>query len=265
MKIATTKFGDTMRQDWDERARKNAFYYIASWREDWNEGFFLQSGEEDYQNLAAEILKRHVPPTFAVMLELGCGAGRMTRSFAQRFKRVIAFDISSEMLERAKALHGGIDNITWTQGNGVDLSAIPSASMEFVFSYLMLQHLPSRALVCSYISEILRVLAEGGICLFQFNGTAEKNMNWKGRAAWGLVDSFWALRLNRASRSMAKMLGLDPEMAGKTWHGVSIKSEHVANAVRQSGGTVLELLGGETAMAWCCARMSSKSGESRGT
>jgi ubiquinone/menaquinone biosynthesis C-methylase UbiE len=265
MKIATMKFGDTMRQDWDERARKNAFYYIASWRKDWNENSFLQSGEEDYQNLVADILKRHVPPTFAVMLELGCGAGRMTRSFAQRFKRVVAFDISSKMLELAKSLHGEIDNITWTQGNGVDLSGVPSASMEFVFSYLVFQHLPSKALIRSYISEILRVLVEGGICLFQFNGTAEKNMNWKGRAAWGVVDLFWALRLKRASRYTAKMLGLDPEMAGKTWHGAGVKSEHVANIVGQSGGTVLELLGAETPMAWCCARKGSKSGESYGT
>ena len=28
---------ETMRRDWDERARRNAFLYIASWRKDWNE------------------------------------------------------------------------------------------------------------------------------------------------------------------------------------------------------------------------------------
>ena len=33
MKTDTT---DLMLQDWDERARKDAFHYIASWRKDWN-------------------------------------------------------------------------------------------------------------------------------------------------------------------------------------------------------------------------------------
>lgn len=245
---------EAMRRDWDERARKDAFYYIASWRKDWNEDSFLQSGEDDYERLVAAILERHAPPSHGIMLELGCGAGRMTRSFAQRFERVIAFDISSEMLERAKVLHAGIDNITWTQGNGVDLSGIPSASANFVFSYLVLQRLPNQALVSTYIGEILRVLVDDGVCLFQSNGTAEKNMNWKGRTVWGFVDLLRTMQLNRASRSAAKMLGLDPEMAGKTWHGVDVKSKRITGAVGRSGGRVLELLGVETPMAWCCAR-----------
>jgi len=38
--VDTTEF---MRQDWDERARKDAFYYIASWRKDWTEESFFQS------------------------------------------------------------------------------------------------------------------------------------------------------------------------------------------------------------------------------
>lgn len=257
MKIGTTNFGDTMRQDWDERARKDAFYYIASWRKDWNEDSFLQSGENDYQGLVADILVRHAPPSDAVMLELGCGAGRMTRSFAQRFKRAIAFDISTEMLDRAKTLHAGVNNIVWTQGNGVDLSGIPSASVDFVFSYLVLQHLPSEGLMGSYIGEILRVLVEGGICLFQFNGTHEMNMNWRGRSAWGFVNSLWAFGFKRASKFVAKLFGFDPEMAGNTWHGVSISTEYVAKAVGQSEGKILEFLGAGTPMAWCCAKKSS--------
>ena len=109
----------------------------------------------------------------------------MTRSFARRFKRVLAIDVSSEMLKRAKSLHVEYNNITWIHGNGIDLSPIPNDSMDFVFSYLVLQHFPTAALVRAYIREMLRVLKTGGICLFQFNGTADKNMNWKGRAAWG--------------------------------------------------------------------------------
>jgi ubiquinone/menaquinone biosynthesis C-methylase UbiE len=256
MKTDTSKFSATMREDWDTRARKNAFYYIASWRQDWNEATFFQSGEDDYEKFVAGILNRHAIPASSMMLELGCGAGRMTRSFAQRFTRVTAIDISAEMLKHARTLHADIKNINWIQGNGLDLAGISNGSVDFVFSYLVLQHLPNEDLVRSYIGEMLRVLKVGGICLFQFNGTADRNMNWKGRVAWSLMDSLWELRLRRASRSAAKLLGFDPEMVGKTWHGTDVKSAQIADVVRQNRGTVLELLGAKTPMAWCCARKS---------
>jgi len=265
MKTKTSQLTDAMREDWDSRARKDAFYYIASWRQDWNEASFFQSGEDDYEKFAAGVLARHTIPTSTAMIELGCGAGRMTRSFARRFKRVTAIDISSEMLKRAEALHAEIDNVTWVQGNGLDLSGIPTDSMDFAFSYLVLQHLPTAELVNSYIGEMLRVLKLGGMCLFQFNGTPDKNMNWKGRAAWSLVDSLRELRFERASRSVAKLLGFDPEMAGKTWHGTDVKSMQVVESVQRNGGVVLELLKANTAMAWCCARKPLTGGETHGT
>jgi hypothetical protein len=37
------KLAETMRQDWDERARKGAIHFIASARQDWTEESFFQS------------------------------------------------------------------------------------------------------------------------------------------------------------------------------------------------------------------------------
>jgi len=82
---------NAMRREWDTRARKDAFHYIASWRKDWDVSAFLKSGEEDYERLVAPVLERlGFSPDGKTMLELGCGAGRMTRSFAGRFGRVLA-------------------------------------------------------------------------------------------------------------------------------------------------------------------------------
>ena len=70
---------DIMRRDWDARARRNAFVYIASWRKDWEETSFFESGEQDYQRLVEPILKQlQFDPASKSMAELGCGAGRMT-------------------------------------------------------------------------------------------------------------------------------------------------------------------------------------------
>jgi ubiquinone/menaquinone biosynthesis C-methylase UbiE len=130
---------DLMRKDWDERARKDAFHYIASWRKDWTPESFFQSGEEDFQRFVAPVFERfRWEPQGKAMLELGCGAGRMTRSFSQRFSRVYAFDISAEMLRHAQTLYPEAANVAWTLGNGADLSGLKDESVDFVFSYIVL-------------------------------------------------------------------------------------------------------------------------------
>ena len=242
-----------MSRDWDARARKNAFHYIASWRKEWDLDSFIASGEEDFGGLVAPVLARcGLPAAGKCMLELGCGAGRMTASFAKRFERVYALDISHEMLSRARRIHTAQKNILWLLSNGADLSCVASDSMDFVFSYLVLQHLPEEALALQYIREMLRVLRPGGVFLFQFNGGFEPTMNWRGRLAWEVVDVLWAARLGMLSRTVASALSLDPALAGKSWRGASLKAGSVAECVHASNGVVREIYGENTPMAWCC-------------
>src|SRR5215510_1607846 len=77
---------ESMRQEWDARARKDALYYVASWRRSWDVSDFLNSGEDDYQRFVAPVFNRcGFSSKGKRMLELGCGAGHMTHSFATRF------------------------------------------------------------------------------------------------------------------------------------------------------------------------------------
>ena len=248
---------DLMRQDWDQRARDDAFHFIASWRGDWTPETFFESGEEDFQKLVAPVLERHrYDPQGRSMLELGCGAGRMTRVFARRFSQVYAFDISKEMLGHAKALLPEAGNVTWTLGNGTDLSPLGDASVDFAFSYIVLQHMPEPEFAHRYIREILRVLKPGGMFLFQFNSVPKVTMNWKGRLAWGIVDFPWSLGFRRLSRGIASLLGLSPDIAGKSWRGASLGVRDVRQTLQSAGGTLLEMTGEETPMTWCCGLKS---------
>lgn len=245
---------ESMRQEWDARARKDTFYYIASWRKDWDVSDFLESGQKDYERLVSPMLDRiGFSPAGKAMLELGCGAGRMTHVFAARFGHVFALDVSVEMLDRARKLVPGARNVEWMQANGLDLRELASDSVDFAFSYLVLQHLPDEKTVCDYIRELLRVLNESGICLFQFNGMTKPTMNWKGHLAWNVIDSLWSIHLPAMSRFLARMLGFDPDMAGKSWHGTAMTTKSVIEAVNTAGGTVLEISGQGTPMASCCA------------
>jgi SAM-dependent methyltransferase len=242
-----------MSRDWDARARKNAFHYIASWRKEWDPESFITSGEADFERLVVPVLARcSLPAAGKWMLELGCGAGRMTASFAKRFELVYAFDLSHEMLIRGRRMHTAQKNILWLRSNGVDLSCVASDSIDFVFSYLVLQHLPEEALALQYIREMLRVLRPGGVFLFQFNGGLKPTMNWRGRLSWGLTDALWAAGLGTLSRGVASALGLDPALAGRSWRGASIVASSVAECVHASSGMVREISGANTPTAWCC-------------
>jgi SAM-dependent methyltransferase len=241
-----------MREDWDERARRDAFHYIASWRKDWDPESFFQSGEEDYDRFVAPVSGRsHWEPEGKSMLELGCGAGRMTRSFARRFSSVIAFDISAEMLSHARALSPELSNVTWTLGNGTDFSGVADGYVDFVFSYIVLQHMPTPDFAFHYIQEMLRVLKPGGEFLFQFNSVPRMTMNWKGRMVWRLVDLPWALGLRGVSRAVASLFGLPPEIAGKSWRGASLNVAAVGKTIEDAGGRVEEMIEPGTPMTWC--------------
>jgi len=253
---------ESMRQEWDARARKNAFHYIASWRKEWNPADFLKSGEEDYARFVAPVLDRcGFSPKGKRMLELGCGAGRMTHCFATYFDHVTAVDVSAEMLTRAQEMLHGLQNISWARANGVDLREMTSESVDFAFSYLVLQHLPDEKVICAYVREMLRVLTLSGICIFQFNGTNVPTMNWKGRLGWGCVDALWVIHLPVVSRFVARRLGFDPQMAGRSWRGIGLTAQAVVDAVNASGGSILEMQGENTPMAWCCARKVRSSHE----
>jgi ubiquinone/menaquinone biosynthesis C-methylase UbiE len=245
----------TMRRDWDERARRDAFLYIASWRKDWDETSFLESGEQDYLRFVHPILQKlQFNPTRKSMAELGCGVGRMTRSFAQRFQTVTAVDISAEMQSRAKELLHSFSNICWVLSNGETLSGIESASVDFAFSYLVLQHMPTKEVVFSSIREMMRILRPGGAFLFQFNASDRPSMNRKGRALSWILDGMVSLGLRRASRRIAGSVGIDPEMLGKTWRGAASSCAEIADAVRSGHGSPEEFVGAGTPLAWCHGR-----------
>ena len=81
----------TMRQDWDARAKENAKHYVATSRENWNSDEFLREGAEQVHELVekhfAEICNGRAPSDMRV-LEIGCGIGRMTMALSRIFGAV---------------------------------------------------------------------------------------------------------------------------------------------------------------------------------
>ena len=164
---------ERMRHDWDERARENARHYVATGKQDWTDEEFFRSGEshlrEQILNDMINICQGQDPGQMRI-LEIGCGAGRVTRALSSVFGRVDAVDVSGEMIARARESLRDHPNICLHQNNGVDLGMFGPDEFDFVFSCIVFQHIPSKAIIENYIHEVRRVLRPGRLFKFQVQG-----------------------------------------------------------------------------------------------
>ncbi|MBY0375952.1 MAG: methyltransferase domain-containing protein [Bryobacteraceae bacterium] len=164
-----------MQADWDARARENARYYVQTANTEWTDEAFFASGE---QTVKEEILTDMInicqdkDPRQMRVLEIGCGAGRVTRALANLFGEVHAIDVSGEMVARARAALANHPNAKVYQNNGMDLSVIPGGDYDFAFSSIVFQHIPSREVIENYVREVNRLLRPGALFKFQVQGDA---------------------------------------------------------------------------------------------
>ncbi len=163
-----------MQEDWDARARENARHYVATGKTDWTDDEFFESGrrtvEEEILTDMINICQGRDPKQMLV-LEIGCGAGRVTRALAAVFGQVHGVDVSGEMVRRAReALHDSPNAIVY-QNNGKDLSVLPQGLLfDFAFSSIVFQHIPSREIIENYVREVWQRLRPGALFKFQVQG-----------------------------------------------------------------------------------------------
>jgi len=168
-----------MRRDWDRRARENARHYVVTERNEWSDAEFFASGEvamqEDILNDLTNICQGKQPHRLRV-LEIGCGAGRVTRAFARFFGEVYAVDISPEMVRRARAAVAAFPNAHVFCNSGMDLAPVRAHCAEpfdFAFSSMVFQHIPNRDIIENYVREVHAMLAPGGLFKFQVQGSPQ--------------------------------------------------------------------------------------------
>src|SRR5665213_976457 len=162
-----------MREDWDQRAKENARYYVNTANQSWTDDEFFASGE---RTVAEEILTdmgnicQGKDPAQMRVLEIGCGAGRVTRALAKRFGEVHAVDVSGEMVRLAGQALAEYPHAFVYQNNGRDLSVVPQTPFDFAFSSIVFQHIPSREIIENYVREVSRLLKPGALFKFQVQG-----------------------------------------------------------------------------------------------
>lgn len=129
---------------------------VAYWRDFNARG--LQAAE-------AYLLQKYIP-TSTILLDLGCGAGRVAHAVGDEY-RVFGMDLTYALMAAGKT-----DTTHFWQGNILSL-ALPSHTFPTVLClYATLQHIPTRAQRRQGLAEMARVLQTGGHLLIGIDNLA---------------------------------------------------------------------------------------------
>ena len=175
---------ERMRSDWNERAREDPHYYVAFGGRDQDEEGFLATAADVLRLIEAELRRfpKDARRSACRALEIGCGPGRLIKSLAKHFGEIHGVDVSDEMIRLARERLRDIPHAHVHATNGASLSQFADESFDFVYSYAVFQHIPSREVILEYMRETLRVLKPGGIFHGQFNGLTHSAVpdTWSG-------------------------------------------------------------------------------------
>jgi SAM-dependent methyltransferase len=167
---------ELMRREWDERARENARHYVDTSKTDWSDDEFFAAGDQSIREEVltdmGNICQGRDPATMRV-IEIGCGAGRLTRALSKVFGEIHAVDVSGEMIAQARRNLQDRPNAHVHQNNGCDLSVLPRGKFDFAFSAIVFQHIPSYQVIETYVREVHNRLRTGSLFKFQVQGYPE--------------------------------------------------------------------------------------------
>jgi len=122
---------------------------------------FERAGRADAERLAALFGPDDV------VLDLGCGIGRVARYVAPGCRALWAVDASETMLAAARRRLESLPNVRFARGEGTAMPAVPGGSVDFAYALLVLQHL-EREDAFALLRDLRRALRPGGRAFLTF-------------------------------------------------------------------------------------------------
>jgi ubiquinone/menaquinone biosynthesis C-methylase UbiE len=185
----------------------------------------LSSDGCDHNNHYHQFLLCHMPSPCREALEIGCGTGALTRQLAKRSNRVLALDLSPNMIRAARERSQEFSNIDFQEAD-VTAWDFPLERFDCIATVATLHHLPTREM----FAKMKGALKVGGcllvLDLFQAEGLIDLMTN-------ALAIPFnVALRLAREGRLRA------PREVRDAWsehgkHDVYLTMEEVREVCRE--------------------------------
>jgi ubiquinone/menaquinone biosynthesis C-methylase UbiE len=154
--LEENRFWDTYRwpKDGDEWTDQAAFCGMAyaAWKQD--------------------IVDALIVPSIAgheTVLEVAMGHGRWTPFLAQYARRYIGIDFSPPCVDYCRRRFAKFGNASFHHTDGRTLSVVPSASVQFIWSFDSFVHIEPD-ITELYLAEFARVLSPGGRCSIHHPG-----------------------------------------------------------------------------------------------
>lgn len=156
--------------EWEELATLDPFWSIlsdpAKQFSKWNVDEFFATGIKEVTAVLDEAPLGY-PRNRIRALDFGCGVGRVTRALAEHFSECYGVDISERMISLARQFNDGVKNCRFVLNTSDTLRMFPDDHFDMIYSNIVLQHIPRRRELTSYICELLRVLGRDGLMVFQ--------------------------------------------------------------------------------------------------
>jgi SAM-dependent methyltransferase len=159
-----------LQQVWEDWARADPLWAILSDPSKshgrWDRDEFFSTGRDEIRGLMEDLSERDIAVRRHRSLDFGCGIGRLTQAMAEFFDVCDGVDISPTMIRKARDDNRHPDRCFFWLNDQPDLGIFPSNTFDFIYSNIVLQHIEPDVSE-RYVREFVRLLADGGIAVFQ--------------------------------------------------------------------------------------------------
>ena len=131
----------------------------------WDVEEFFATGKPDIDLALSQAGRFGLPARRGRALDFGCGVGRLTQALGAEFEHADGVDISDTMIDLARQYNKLGERCVYHVNLAADLALFEDRSMDFVFSTIVLQHVPPQH-AANYITDFVRLLAPGGAAVF---------------------------------------------------------------------------------------------------
>jgi len=149
----------------------------------WDVNEFFETGRAEAASVLAYVASLGIDLPHRRALDFGCGVGRITQALAGRFDEVVGVDIAPSMIEKARNYNKCGERCRFVLNRADNLLAFDDASFSFIYSNIVLQHIKPRY-TRRYVGEFLRLLAPGGLAIFQLPSNPAAELPRSGRLTW---------------------------------------------------------------------------------
>jgi ubiquinone/menaquinone biosynthesis C-methylase UbiE len=223
------------RREWEAIASLDPHWAVLSDPEHkfggWDDQAFFATGEREVAERLGVGSGLGLPEAHETALDFGCGVGRTARALGRRFGECVGVDISEQMVSRARQLNASEASCRFVFNTRPDLSLFGDRSFDLAYSSIVLQHMPSAEQAALYLRELVRLLRDGGLLVFQLPSTAPLSVRLQPRRnLYRLLR-----RLGVSPRFLYWRLGLHPMSV------LSLPVAAVRRVLEEAGAELLQV------------------------